>query len=82
MTHPLISIFYIYSPLYRRSFRLMDLYILIKITFLFSMVPYFMTENSDFAEVKNKRSITDMKKSPGNLDVAIMKVKSSFISKF
>ena len=79
MTHPLFSIFYIYSPLYRRSLRLMDLYILIKITFLFSMLPYFMTENSDFAEVKNKRSVADMKKSPGNLDVALMKVKSSFI---
>ena len=43
------------------------------------MVPYFMTENSDFAEVKIKRSIADMKKSPGNLDVAIMKVKLSLI---
>ncbi len=38
------------------------------------MLPYFMTENSDFAEVKNRRSVADIKKSPGNLDVAIMKV--------
>ena len=74
MTHPLISIFYIYSPIYRRTLRLLDLYILIKITFLFSMLPYFLTENSDFSEIKNKRSVEDMKKTPGNLDVAIMKV--------
>jgi hypothetical protein len=74
MTHPLVSIFYIYSPIYRRSLRLLDLYILIKITFLFSMVPYFMTQNSDFAEVKNRRSVEDIKKSPGDLNVAITKV--------
>ena len=74
MTHPLVSIFYIYSPIYKRSLRLLDLYILIKITFLFSMVPYFLTENSDFSEVKNRRSVDDIKKSPGNLNVAITKV--------
>ena len=38
------------------------------------MVPYFMTENTDFAEVKNRRSVEDIKKSPGNLEVAITKV--------
>jgi len=38
------------------------------------MLPYFLTENSDFSEIKNKRSVEDMKKTPGNLDVAIMKV--------
>ncbi len=76
MTHPLFSIFYIYSPFYNRGMRILDLYILIKITFLFSMLPYYMSENSDFSEVKNRRSVEDMKKGPGDLSVAITKVLS------
>ena len=43
------------------------------------MLPYFLTENSDFAEIKNRRSVADISKSPGNLDVAIMKVKLFFM---
>ncbi len=79
MTHPLLSIFYIYSPLYGRGLRVLDLYLTIKITFLFSMLPYYMTDNSDFSEVKNKRSVSDMNKSPGDLDVALKRVNYKYI---
>jgi hypothetical protein len=40
------------------------------------MLPYYMSENSDFSEVKNRRSVEDMKKGPGDLSVAITKVLS------
>jgi len=38
------------------------------------MLPYYLTENTDFSEVKTKRSITDMKKGPGDLEVALQRV--------
>ncbi len=40
------------------------------------MLPYYMTENSDFSEVKSIRSIADIKKGPGDLEVALTRVKS------
>ena len=82
MTHPIFSIFYIYSPSYSRGLRFLDQYILIKITFLFAMLPYYLTENEDFTEIKKKRSVEDMKKTPGDLEVAITKVIKIFYSFF
>lgn len=74
MTHPFLSIFYIYSPLYGRGLRVLDLYILINTSFLFSMLPYYFTDNSDFEEIKSKRSVADMNKNAGDLAVALSKV--------
>jgi hypothetical protein len=44
------------------------------------MFPYFMTDNSDMEEVKTKRSVADMNKGPGDLDVALKRVNSYLIN--
>jgi len=54
--------------------RIFDLYISIKITFLFTLLPYFITENEDFNDLKNKRDINDVDKSAGDLAVKFTKV--------
>jgi len=74
MTHPLISILFIYSPKYSRGLRILDLYIHIKITFIFALIPYYLTDNSDFSAVKQARSVADKGKNPGDLPVGITKV--------
>jgi hypothetical protein len=54
--------------------RIFDLYISIKITFLFTLLPYYITENEDFNDLKNKRDINDLNKSAGDLTVKFTKV--------
>jgi len=54
--------------------RIFDLYISIKITFLFTLLPYYLTENEDFSDLKNKRDINDVNKSAGDLAVNFTKV--------
>ena len=54
--------------------RIFDLYISIKITFLFTLLPYYITENEDYNDLKNKRDINDLNKSAGDLTVKFTKV--------
>ncbi len=59
--------------------RILDLYIAIKITLIFTLLPYYLTENEDYADFKKKRSIDNMYKSAGELAVAFIKVNYSNI---
>ncbi len=54
--------------------RFFDLYTSIKITLVFSLLPYFLTDNEDFAVIKSRRSVADINKSAGELAVAFTKV--------
>ncbi len=54
--------------------RIFDLYLAIKITFIFTLLPYYLTDNEDFAAVKNSRSMEYINKSAGDLTVAFAKV--------
>jgi hypothetical protein len=74
VTHPLLSIFFIYNRIYSRGMRFFDLYTSIKITLVFSLLPYFLTDNEDFAVIKSRRSVADINKSAGELAVAFTKV--------
>ncbi len=57
-----------------RGVRIFDLYNTINITIIFSMLPYFLSENSDFEEVKKKRSVADINKSAKDLPIDFFKV--------
>ena len=77
--HPLYSIGHIFSPVYNRKLRVIDLLIQIYLKIFVTFLPLYFTENSEMEKVKTNRSIKDRHKSPSSLEVVAEQIIRSAI---
>lgn len=77
--HPILSIFNIYDPIYNRKIRTLDFFLVIYLTFFFTLLPFNITDNSELIKLEMKRSIKNRRKSVNDLEVQINQVNNFFL---
>ena len=77
-THPLLSIFYIYAHYYNRKMRVLDLMLQIFLSFVFVLLPFYATENSEYDKIIVERSIENMNIGRDDLAVKFQQVKNNY----
>lgn len=73
--HPIVSILNIYDPVYNRKIRVMDFFLIIYLSFFFTLLPFYMTDNSQLMELAANRSIQNRNKNVDDLNASIKQVK-------
>lgn len=74
--HPIIAIMNIHDPLYSRKLRVLDFFLRIYLTFFFTLLPFYVTENSQLAELVDNRSISNRNKGVNELEATLKQVLS------
>ena len=77
--HPILSIFNIYDPIYNRKLRTMDFFLIIYLSFFFTLLPFYMTDNSQLIEMAANRSIHSRNKTVNDLQTSIKQVNFTYL---
>lgn len=78
MLHPILSIISIPNSNYNRKMRILDIFIKIHITFLFSLLPVYAGNNSVSETAMNARNINIRGIDLSNLQASIQQVNNNF----
>lgn len=71
----MISIFSIYNMNYTRNLRVLDFFLKIHVTFLFSLFPFYLTDNTVLQTTMNSRSIENRGITINELKASLEQVK-------
>jgi len=69
-----LSIFNIYDPIYNRKLRIMDFFFNLYLTFFFTLLPFYATDNTELDAMKANRSIQNRNKSINDLQASLKQV--------
>jgi len=66
---------HIYSPYYARTLRVLDFFLSIYLSFFFTLLPFYYSDNSQLVNMAENRSIQNRNKTVNDLDASIKQVK-------
>ena len=64
----------VFSPIYNRKIRVLDFFLQINLKLLFTLIPFYMTDNNELIDLQVRRSIKDKNRTIDSLTVALAKV--------
>lgn len=72
--HPIIAIMNIYDPIYNRKIRVLDFFLKTYLAFFFTLLPFYVTDNSQLIDLAAKRSIINRNKSINDIEAKLKQV--------
>jgi len=65
---------HIYSPYYARTLRVLDFFLSVYLSFFFTLLPFYYTDNSQLVEMAKNRSIQNRNKNINDVSAKIEQV--------
>ena len=70
-----MSLLHIYNPIYARSLRVMDFFMSIFLSFYFTLLPFYYTQNTELVDIANERKIENRNKKINDFQATSKQVK-------